>query len=94
MNCLRSVGLTDVRAGVEQGVWEGNVSGTTPTQTNQIVFVAGPYSNDAVAAQYANELTTIPETAKAGGSWVVSAAVTGHLGVQVSLVANCMAGPA
>jgi hypothetical protein len=92
MRCLQHAGLTNVRAGEEQGVWEGNFGDTSPSDSMHIVFLSGPYGSNQAATSYAAGLQSIPESAVAGGRWVASAAVTGHLDFQVKAVAGCMAG--
>jgi hypothetical protein len=89
-HCLLVVRLTDVRAGVEQNVWEGNFVGTSANDSQATVFLAGPYASSAEATQYANSLQGT-ELAAAGGRWVASAALTSHLQSQVTNSAACMA---
>lgn len=83
-----------MRTSAEQGVWEGNFGNTSPDNSTAIVFLSGPYGSDQAATNYAAEIARVPELAVAGGRWVASAAVTGHLDFQVKTVATCMAGTA
>lgn len=91
MHCLELAGLTQVRAGNEEGVWEGNLPNTSASDTREIVFLAGPYASGDEATAYAQSLQGI-ELASAGARWVASAALTSNLDFQVKAVASCMAG--
>lgn len=88
-HCLQVSGLSDVRAGLEQNVWEGNFAGTSVNDTRAIIFLSGPYKSSDAATQYANSLQGI-ELASAGGRWVASAALTSKLDFQVKSTAACM----
>jgi hypothetical protein len=89
--CLELAGLNRGRPATEPEVWEANDGSSSENDRRAIVFLSGPYQNDASAESYANSLT-VAELATSGGRWVASAALTSGLGSTVDRVARCMAG--
>lgn len=91
IGCLQAAGLNRARPGTEPYVWEANSGFSAEDNHLATVFLSGPYQDSAMAASYAQSLTSV-EVAASGGRWVASAALTSGLGNAVNQVAACMAG--
>jgi hypothetical protein len=84
------VGVANVHEGAESGVWLGNTPGSSPTDSNAVVLLSGPYASDGAATQYAQSLTGV-ELSASGGRWVASASLRSNLKLLVTDAAACMA---
>jgi hypothetical protein len=87
---LGAVGLNRARAASEPQVWEANSGVGSESDTNEIVFLSGPYSDPSAADQYAQSLQGV-EIAASGGRWVASASLRSQLDSAVQNAAACMA---
>jgi hypothetical protein len=85
IDCLKAANLVNVQAD-EQEVWQGE----SPLNDFE-VYVEGPYTTHAQAEQSAQSLAGV-ELNAAGGLYAVSAGLKSQLNIQVTAVANCLAG--
>jgi hypothetical protein len=86
---LEAAGLNRARAASEPQVWEANSGVGSESDSNEIVFLSGPYPDANAANQYATSLQTV-EIAASGGRWVASASLRSQLDAAVQSAAACM----
>lgn len=84
VTCLEKAGLQHVKKR-RAGLWSGE-----QRRTGEPVLVDGPYKTASKARASAKTLVGV-QAAKAGGRYVVTAALTGHVDSKVRSVAKCLA---
>jgi hypothetical protein len=88
VKCLEAFGLQRAHQN-KGGWWEANLGHTSDRMANDMVFIEGPYKNDANANEAAASLKGV-EIAQRGGLYVVEATLRGHLGSLVPQIAGCL----